>query len=231
MYLLTTYPYTEVELTWNRPLTGRWELRARQLRGALARLFSGDDRFHQHDSEGRVLYRYPPILYRWSRGKALIAGWGDAAQQLPNLPWLDLNLTLGKDPVEVDDALIRCHAAEIPYSPRLHSYRLLSPALLFNQENYRRFQGLDGDEKHLELDRLLTAQLLTVLRSLGAELPGHLYVTLINPRPTRCHFKQQELLGFGGRLLCNLTLPPGFAFGHAVSHGYGWLVPDQEEVQ
>ena len=228
MHLLTTYPYTEVELTWNHPLAGRWETRARQLRGALARLFSDDDRFHQHDSEGRVLYRYPPILYRWTRGKALITGWGDAAQLLPNLPWLDLELTLGEDPVAVDDALIRCRAAEIAYSPRLHPYRLLSPALLFNQDNYRRFQELGGDEKQQELDRLLTAQLLTTLRNLGAELPGHLYATLIDPRPQRCHFKQQELLGLGGRLLCNLSLPPGFAFGHAVSHGYGWVDPHRE---
>ncbi len=228
MHLLTTYPYTEVELTWKRPIAGHWEQRARQLRGALARLFSGDDRFHQHDAQGRVLYRYPPVLYRWNRDKALIAGWGDAAQLLPNLPWLDLELTLDEDQVEVGDALIRCHSADIAYSPRLHHYRLVNPVLLFNQDNYRRYQVMNAEEKHQEQDRLLIAQLLTALRNLGAELPGHLYATLIEPRSTRCHFKQQELLGLGGRLLCNLSLPPGFAFGHAVSHGYGWVTSDQE---
>ena len=228
MHPLTTYPYTEVTLRFDRILEGHWQSRARQLRGALARLFSDDDRFHQHDDTGRVIYRYPPILYRWSRGQALIAGWGEAAQLRPNLPWLDLELVLRDEAVTVDDALIRCQGVEIAYSPRLHIYRLSTPVLLFNQDNYHHFQTMETDDRQQEMGRLLTAQLLIALRNLGAELPGHLYVTFVDARPRRCRLKQQDLLGFGGRLVCNLALPSGFAFGHAVSHGYGWIVPEQE---
>jgi hypothetical protein len=219
MHPLTAYPYTEITLRFNRTLGGHWQSRARQLRGALARLFSDDDRFHQHDEAGRVLYRYPPILYRWSRGQGLISGWGEAAQLLPNLPWLDLNLVLGQEPLSVDDALIRCHNVEIACSPRLHRYRLTSPVLLFNQDNYPHFQAMEAADRPPEIDRLLTAQLLVALRNLGAELPGHLYVTFVDARSRRCRLKQQDLLGFEGRLVCNLELPSGFAFGHAVSHG------------
>ncbi|MEA3277563.1 MAG: CRISPR-associated endonuclease Cas6 [Pseudomonadota bacterium] len=228
MHPLITYPYTEIALRFNRILEGHWQHRARQLRGALARLFSDDNRFHQHDDSGQVLYRYPPILYRWSRGRALIAGWGEAARLLPNLPWLELDLVLGEESVAVDDALIRCHSAIITYSPRLHPYRLSTPVLLFNQDNYPRFQAMKTADRQQELDRLLTAQLLIALRNLGAEIPGHLYVTFVDARSQRCRLKQQQLLGFSGRLVCNLTLPSGFAFGHAVSHGYGWIVPEQE---
>jgi hypothetical protein len=53
-------------------------------------------------------------------------------------------------------------------------------------------------------------------------------VTFVDARSRRCRLKQQDLLGFDGRLVCNLVLPSGFAFGHAVSHGYGWIVPEQE---
>lgn len=57
MLHLATLAHTRVELYWNRELPGPAEMRARQLRGALARAFASDDRFHQRDGRGRTLYR------------------------------------------------------------------------------------------------------------------------------------------------------------------------------
>jgi hypothetical protein len=225
MHPLATLPYTEIELHWDTPIAGPAHARTRQLRGALAHAFREDSRFHQHDAAGRQIYRYPRIQYRWHRGLGLVAGWLDAAEILRNLPWLDLELTFGEAQVRVTDAVIAVRNAEFGISPRLLHYRLASPALLFNQENYRRFQGLDDADKQQEQDRLLTAQLLTALRGLDIEFPDRLYAGLINPRSRKCRYKQQDLLGLTGRVVCNALLPPGFAIGHAVSHGFGWILP------
>jgi hypothetical protein len=225
MDTLASIPYTQIELHWDHPLPGPAEARIRQLRGALAKRFRADSAFHQRDAEGRQIYRYPPIQYRWHKGIALLAGWHQAAETLSNLPWPDLSLTLGDDPVCVTDAVITCRTARFGIDARLHHYRLQSPVLLFNQETYPRYTALEAGERHHEQDRLLTAQLLTALRALGVEVPVHLYATLVDPRPRRIRFKQQPLLGLGGRLITNAVLPDGLGIGHATSHGFGWIGP------
>jgi hypothetical protein len=228
MHLLATHPYTEIDLHWDSELAGPPELRARQLRGALAAAFPGNSLFHQRDATGRQIYRYPLVQYRWASGRGLVAGWGEGAELLRGLPWLDLKLSLGEQRVAVTDAHISCRNAELGVSPRLLHYRLLSPVLLFNQDNFRRFQDLQGAERQQEQDRLLTAQLLTALRGLGVEFPQHLYATLTDVHPRKVRYKQHDLLGCAGRFACNALLPPGFAFGHAVSHGFGWIRPAED---
>jgi len=225
MHPLATRPYTEIELHWDLPLADSAQARARQLRGALARAFGEDSLFHQRDATGRQIYRYPRIHYRWHSGLGLVAGWLEAADLLPKLPWLDLELSLGEDRVRITDAVISCRKAQFGVSPRLLHYRLASPALLFNQENYRRFQGLKAGDKQQEQDRLLTAQLLTALRGMDISFPDRLYAGLIDPRSRKCRYKEQELLALTGRFVCNAELPSGFAIGHAVSHGYGAIQP------
>jgi len=144
------------------------------------------------------------------------------------LPWLDLELLLGSDRVAITEALISSRSAALGVSPRLLRYRLRSPVLLFNQDNYPRYQALDEAGQQAERDRLLIAQLLTALRGLGVEFPQQLYATFTAARARKVNYKQQALLGFGGEIVCNAALPAGFAIGHAVSHGFGWLQPPGE---
>ncbi|MDQ2695632.1 MAG: hypothetical protein M3Z21_09710 [Pseudomonadota bacterium] len=226
MHLLATLPQTRVELTFDRDLDGPPHLRARQLRGSLARLFAADDAFHQHDSSGRHLYRYPAIHYRWRGGRGLVVGWRESAQRVLQLPWLDLPLRLGDEAVRVTDALLVSDNSVFGVSDRLCHYRLVSPVLLLNQDNYRRYQTLDAAGQRGERDRLLVAQLLMTLRGLQVDFPCQLYAALVQPAAQGCFYKQQTLLGFKGGIVCNAVLPDGLAIGHAASHGYGWLEAD-----
>lgn len=228
MHHLATLAHTRVELHWDRELPGPAELRARQLRGALARAFANDDCFHQRDGRGQVVYRYPRIQYRWHRGDGLVVGWEQGAEVLRTLPWLDLELRLGTDAARVSDALIGCASTSFYASERLHHYRLASPVLLFNQENYRRHQEMSPREQMVERDRLLVAQMLSALRGFHIDFNTRLYASFIQARNTVCRYKNQELLGLLGRFASNAVLPSGFAFGHAVSHGYGWIIAEEE---
>ncbi|MEZ5582075.1 MAG: CRISPR-associated endonuclease Cas6 [Candidatus Competibacteraceae bacterium] len=225
MHLLAKIPYACVQLRWSEAVTGWAEARANQLRGALAHAFAGDDWFHQHDGQGKPLYRYPRVQYRWRDGQGIVIGWGDAAERLLQAPWLELPLRLGNQDVVVSDALMTTQHSVFAVSERLHPYRWHSPVLLFNQANYQRYQNLNETEQREERDRLLVAQLLTAMRGLQVEFPTQLYATFTQTRTRVCHYKQQELMGILGLFVCNAVLPDGFAIGHAVSHGYGWLSP------
>jgi hypothetical protein len=225
MHPLAQIPLAQVELHWDRDLSGGGETRTRQLRGALATAFRDDDLFHQHDpATGKVLYRYPQIQYRWRDGRGLILGWGDAASRLLGLPWLDLALRLGEDTVAVTDAALTLTHGQFAIGDRLAYYRIQTPVLLFNQENYRRYRTLAERERRDERDRLLVANLLIALRGLDVAFTQRLYASLIQLDRQTCHYKGESLFGLSGVMVANAILPAGFAFGHAVSHGYGELV-------
>ena len=223
MHLLTKVPRAQVALRWDRELTGGAEGRTRQLRGTLAEAFGADDLFHQHDANGKLLYRYPLVQYRWQAGQGLVVGWGEAASRLLALPWLDLALQLGEESVTVGDAALTLHYEPFGVSEQLLHYQLVSPVLLFKSENYRRYQRLDERGQRAERDRLLRSNLLMAMRGLGVEFPERLYAAFTRPRRWNCHYKGQEMAGIGGELVTNAMLPEGLAIGHAVSHGFGWL--------
>lgn len=224
MHLLKKIPCAQVELRWDRELNGQAELRARQLRGALAQAFTEDDLFHQHDPvTGKPLYRYPLVQYRWQQGCGLVVGWGEAAGRLLGLPWLDLELRLGEEGVMVDEAALTLQQGPFGVSERLLHYQFVTPVMLFNAENYRRYLGMDAAGQRAERDRLLVSGLLMALRGLDVKFPDRLYATFSQIKIKPCHYKGQDLLGITGEFVCNAVIPDGLALGHAVSHGFGWV--------
>ena len=228
MHLLGRVPQITLELCWQRQVTGAALARASQLRGALAQAFAEEDLFHQHDPEGNLLYRYPTIQYRWRNGYGVIAGWGDAASRLLHLPWLDLTLKLGEEEAQIIDVILTTNHGLFGISDCLLRYQLINPALIFNQKNYQRYQTMNPFEQQNERDRLLVAQMLTAMRGLEIDFPVQLYAAFTQLRTQSCFYKKQKLLGLSGDFVCNAVLPSGLAIGHAVSHGYGWIVPEEE---
>lgn len=224
MHLLKKIPCAQVELRWDRELKGNAETRVRQLRGVLASAFADDDLFHQHDGKtGKPLYRYPLVQYRWKAGQGLVVGWGEAASRLLSVPWLDLELQLGDESVTVGDAGLTLRHEPFGVSERLLRYQLATPVLLLKSETYRHYQNMDEMGQQAERDRLLVANVLSALRGLDVNFSERLYAAFTKIRTRICHYKGQDFLGISGDLVSNAVLPDGLAFGHAVSHGFGWL--------
>jgi hypothetical protein len=195
------------------------------LRGAIADRFPDNPLFHQHDGQ-RVIYRYPQVQYRWDHEGPVLVGLGEGARFLSAVGWAGMELRIGDRPLTVRDAVCTYYRHEIRPSPGLLRYRLVTPWLPFSQENYRRYQSLRAAEQVAERDRLAVAGLLIALRGFGVEFPGRLFAAFESSGAGQCRYKGVNLLGFRGRLLANVDLPDGFAFGRAVSHGYGWVCRD-----
>ncbi|OQW94303.1 MAG: hypothetical protein BWK79_06560 [Beggiatoa sp. IS2] len=224
MYFITKIPQTIVELRWESPLPGSADLRARQLRGAIAHAFPENNCFHQHTETG-VLYRYPQIQYRWRNGYGIVVGWNESAETLLNLPWLDLPLQLGKDTVCVNDVPLKIGHAQFGNSERLLFYHFVTPISLFNQENYKKYIRMDEMAQRDEQNRLLIAQILIALRELGVDFTAQLYAAFTQASANTTFYKEEKLMGIMGKFVTNALLPSGFAMGRAVSHGYGWVEP------
>jgi hypothetical protein len=139
-----------------------------------------------------------------------------------------MELRLGPECVTVSDAECAFQRFEVRMAPHLLRYRLAAPWLPFSQENYDHYRTLEAAAQAQERDRLARAGILIGLRALGVEVREHLFVAVESVSPTNCDYKGIGLLGFWGRVLTNIHLPPGFAFGRSVSHGYGWVVPEAD---
>lgn len=196
------------------------------LRGAIAGQFPGSPLFHQHDGD-RLLYQIPRIQYRWDEDGPMLVGLEEGARELVHTNWIGMELNIDSARVIVDDALVAFRRHEIRMAPRLLRYRLVTPWLPFSTENYRVYQDLDASGCARERDRLAVAGLLISLKALGVQVQDRLYVAVEDVEPVVCPYKGVEMLGFFGRVLANIDLPPGLAFGRSVSHGYGWLMPEE----
>jgi hypothetical protein len=199
-----------------------------RLRGAIAARFPGDPLFHQHAGDG-LLYRLPRIQYRWDGEGPVLLGLQEGARRLLEVDWPGMELRLGNGRVTVAEAECAFQQFDVRMASHLLRYRLMAPWLPFSQENYARYRGLGPAAQAVERDRLARAGILIGLRGLGVEVSERLFVAVEGVSPERCDYKGIDLLGFWGRVLANLELPPGFAFGRSVSHGYGWVVPETDE--
>ncbi len=223
MHVLGTRHFTRIRLKWNAEVEGEPHDLVRRFRGALAVHFAHIDLFHQHMANGKLAYRYPKVQYRWEKGAGLVIGWEEAALVLPELPWLDVSARFGHREFRVEEAVVETAMGEFGVADRLMGYRLVTPILLFNQDNYRKYKDLPVDARDTERDRLLVAQVLTALRGLDVSFPERLYATFTSCRQRLCMYKEQSLVGLGGNIVTNAVLPGGFGIGHAASHGYGWI--------
>ena len=209
-----------VRLQWREKLFGT--PKPHLLRGAIADQFPEEPMFHQHQ-DGAVLYRYPLIQYRWRNGEGVIAGFGEGAETLVRVPFNDIPLALGNEKVSIENVLISCREESISIKPKLVRYHFVSPWLPFNQKTYEPYLTMDEQGKANERDRMAVANLLLMLKGLGIRIEERLYATVEAGKSVGCRYKNQNLLGFYGNLLCNIDLPDGVAIGRAVSHGYGWI--------
>ncbi len=217
-------PVAEVRLQWTEPWDG--PPAPHLLRGAVAAAFPDCDLFHQHRADGRPIYRYPRIHYRWDDGDGLLVGFGPGVEALNTLFSAedDLEFRLGTRIVRIREAVARFRLCNVRRLDGLRRYRFRTPWLPLNQTNYQRFRSLDVPGKSRELDRLAVAGILSAFKGLGITLPFRVTAAFVARRSRWCRYKSESLLGFTGVLVCNLDLPADFAVGRAVSHGYGWLV-------
>ena len=154
-----------------------------------------------------MFYRYPLIQYRWQQGQGVISAWSEATDTILNVSWLNLPLRLGEDQVQVDDALITVKQAHFGISERLLHYRLLTPALIFNQNNINQYRHLGAAAQQSERERLLVAQLLRSLKGLQVNFPVTLYAAFTQTQFSSCPYKGRNLVGISGEFVSNALLP------------------------
>ena len=203
------------------------------LRGAIASNFPENDLFHQHNKDGKVLYRYPRIHYRWDNPKkynrkphladALIVAFGEGVEALTMLFTSDIKINLNGIDLETSEISCDLNNCKFEITNELHEYFFRSPWLPLKKENYEMFKKNSYYKQNKELNRIIWGNILSAARDLGVEFSNTVYTLFQVKKRVVCPYKILELQGFTGRLITNVDIPEDFGLGSKVSHGYGWL--------
>lgn len=174
-------------------------------------------------------YRYPFIHYRIQKGQASIFALNDGIEAvqsvLSNNAWR-IHWEGTPRPLLITGMQMQEYTLRV--LPRPKTYKLFK-WLALNAENYEKWQQCNSlVERIALLERILAAHILAFAGSVGWQLPERLEVNLQNLQrieTVRCH--GIPMLAFNVSYTANVLLPPHIALGKAVSHGFGWQVPEQ----
>lgn len=200
----------------------QWE--GRQLRGFFAAGQEEGSLLHNHEDQGRGLYRYPLVQYKVIGGVPVVLAIGDGILALQPVILSHESLTLGGRTwprgtlrLELEDCLLG--DTEEP-----RRYRFASPWFGLNQANFRRYRSAGPEERKRLLERVLVGNLLSLSKGLGVTVERRLAVTCAL-RETELRFKGEKVLGFWGEFSVNFLLPELLGLGKSVSRGLGAVLP------
>ena len=199
---------------------------AGRLRGYFARAF-GDRSvlFHNHAAGSGFRYGYSQIQYKVLRGVPTVVGVAGGAG-LVMQSFIDVDrLELNGHTVSVDDKELKMDSFEAGVIDDLRDYRLSSPLVMFNQDNYRVFQKLPEAERPAFIRRLLRSHIITALRGIGCDVsPDKPLMVSPRLRVKMGNLKNQRMQMYLGDFTTNAAIPSGIGIGKSTSKGYGTVL-------
>ncbi len=200
-----------------------WELPL--FRGAVVNLLPNKDVvYHNHEKNG-LRYAYPLIQYRCINSKATILGVGegvDSISALLSIPSFDVHIGNRYETMKIEKVDADVHQVQMTKEPV--SYRL-NDWVPLNEKNYTRFMATDSlAERILQLERILTGNILSMLKGVGIFIDFPLHITLSNIlHQHTLRYKNMMLQGIDIEFKANISLPDYIGLGKHASVGFGTL--------
>ncbi|MEQ8702791.1 MAG: CRISPR-associated endonuclease Cas6 [Phaeodactylibacter sp.] len=193
-----------------------------KLRGYFSRLFgAASDLWHNHESDGRPIYRYPLIQYKVVDRQPMLIGVGAGAQLLVEHFLEVRELEIDGLRLPVHSKQVKSRKVEVGVNGNLHRYRFANPWFAFNQHNYQEYQDKPVQERQPFLERLLTGHILAFYKGVEHWEEEKILVNLLEVHPLMAKFKNQPMLMFRGQFVTNARLPEYIGLGKSVSRGFG----------
>jgi hypothetical protein len=175
---------------------------------------------HNHYETGGYRYQYPLVQYKVVDRIPMLLGLGEGANLLIDLFLKIKELELDGQFFPIHLKNIRSAKAELGVVTSLQVYRFHTLWMALSQQNYDVFLYMPAHERPGFLEKILTGNMLAMMKGLGYRETGQILV-----KATLCEqttqFKDQKMLAFHGKFTTNTQLPAFIGLGKAVSRGYG----------
>lgn len=192
-------------------------------RGAvIASLDKKDINFHNHTENG-FRYSYPRIQYKRIHGKAAIVCIGEGTESIGEFfSSNNYDFAINNETTTFQIEKVEAFENEFVFFEGNYYYHLHNWIPL-NQENYNIYINAEGlIEKTRLLERILTANILSFLKSFNIFLKDHIDVSIIKilkKKPLR--YKSITFIGIDLLFKTNVKLPNYIGIGKSASSGFG----------
>ncbi|MDY6845396.1 MAG: CRISPR-associated endonuclease Cas6 [Thermodesulfobacteriota bacterium] len=211
-----------LKLKLNRPINQN--VKAKDLRGAIANLYPEKQLLHQHCENGKIDYHHPLVQYKIINGECLLVGFKDGAELLANLALAAKTLFLGCENYTILTTELEFHNVSIKTTETVQRYSFLTPWLALNEKNYEKYQRFGSWPKRKELlEKVLIGNIISMSKGLGYTVPAPIKVNNLNLKETQTSLKSTLILGFLGTFSINFEIPDYWGIGKSVSRGFGTI--------
>lgn len=200
------------------------QLHATGLRGAISnrKIVAKRTEFHHHQ-DNHLVFSHPKIQYQVHEAQYRMIGAEEGSFLLQALPAIDhlkvyeqiYYFSTSKDTT----------VEQIGLSQQFFQYKIVTPWLALNQDNYREYRSLNNsDSKRNFLQKKMIGNMLSFSKSMKYEVVDEIKVTLHVYEYGKAYTNDINtgLIGFLGTMETNFKLPEiGWGLGKWASRGYG----------
>lgn len=196
-----------------------------KMRAFLAAKISADGVLHHHLPNGKLIYKYPQLQIKKIKNKAVIVGFGDAFPVMTDIFTKINYLDLHYRKIELNEKSISVKEELMGLTNDFIRYRFASPWMALNQENARKYMGLNPYEREMMLNRILWGNLRTLAHAFEYWIPDQESVKVNGHfKKGRTVFKDNNMITFTGDFVCNFYIPGLFGLGKQVARGFGTVL-------
>lgn len=210
---LLTATYTGIEVAKEN---------ANKLRGFFADRDSDESYLHNHDSDGREIYRYPLVQYKIIGNKPVVVGIEEGIRSIYPHLMNAKKLIIGDREYDDTSMDIKLFTQRLGDSKEERNYRFLAPWIAINQHNYEKYKAADRQEKEELVNRILIGNILSICKAFHVTIEGELKVRT-EIHETNVIYKGNHMLAFNGKFWVNAYLPNMCGIGKGTSRGFGTI--------
>lgn len=204
---------------------------AEKIRGYLGNVFWDNSYAHQHDSAGRLIYRYPRVQYKTLNCGCLLISFDDGRKITAKVFNDITSVNIAGDFKEIISKGLESYSSPFGILDKHLHYSFLTPWLALNEKNYEKYQRLGSWAKKKDLlEKILVGNIISMSKSLGYTVPEPIKADIENIKEVQASLKGTPMLGFLGAFSVNFEIPDYWGIGKSVSRGFGTVVRQGEGV-
>ena len=216
---LSVVEIVDCSLKFARPLSAG---EATHLRGYFGRAFTGEVLLHNHNPDGGLRYEYPRVQFKVIDRTAHLIGIAEGADLVTKL-WFEVDrAALSGESLPILESTLNRRRESLGEVAESVAYRLHTPWLGLNQENFRAYElAKDSGHRCALLERILVGNCLALAKAFGHHVRARLTADASRLRPHMAHLKGVAMLAFVGIFRVNFLIPDRAGIGKSVSRGFG----------
>ncbi|MCK5176801.1 MAG: hypothetical protein KAQ92_03685 [Candidatus Aenigmarchaeota archaeon] len=193
-----------------------------QVRGFFATKFNEFQLLHQHNAS-KFIYKYPLVQYKIIENNPMIIGINEGADVLMEIYNKYGNkIKIKEQEYEIVEQNISIKQEEFKLSDKIHIYEFMTPWFALSQKNYELFKDTNKEEKQEFLNKIATANILSIAKSLDYVV-AETIKACVEVKIRKSVLKGIPIMAFVGKLHVNFLIPDYIGIGKSVSRGFGTL--------